>query len=1153
MKFWKRSKTRRHTRRSPRQMVLERLEDRTLLVAPVITPIADQFIPVNTGFVLMVSATDADNVPVGSDPVNLTARQSDGGLLPSWLTFVAGFGNGLGTFTSTGTVGSLDVAVTATDSGGEKSTEYFTIIAIDGPPRTLSVTSPLVNETVGVHTPFSRSANAVFTDSNLMVGQTLTLSATLSNGTVLPAWLTFSPTTNTFTGTPLDADVGAFDVKLTAVDPDLTAAFQLFSIIVPPNTTPQFVKGPDGSHLESAIEQSIILPNWATGIYEGPPIEFEQTLAFTLITDNDQLFAVLPEITVNEDEAVRNLMTDELVGRLTYTLAAGAVGTANVMVTLKDNGGGADTSDAQIFTIVVGAINDPPSFTLAGNPPTVNEDAGLQTVLNFATNISAGSPDEFGQTLTFSVMPTGGGLTFSTLPTINATTGTLTYQTAANSNGTATFNVTLSDNGGGLTDTSAIQSFTINVNAVNDPPSFTLDGNPPAVPESAGPQIVVGFANIAPVGEPGQVLTAITVTPIMTTGGLTFVTPPSINLLSGDLTYEATPGSNGTATFNVTLMDDGGVAFGGDDTGGPLAFTITVNGTNLPPTIAAPGAQSTPEDMPLVISGLSFADPDAGVGNVTVTLTASLGTLTLSTSVVNGVSAAQITGNGTANVIVTATLGQLNLTLADAAGLTYLPNLDVIGDDTLAITINDNGNTGSGGNQTANATVTITITGVNDPPTFGSGVNFGDLVVEFDDGPQTIPNFLGNISAGGPDEVTQELTFLITTDNPGLFRVLPAISSDGTLTFTPAKGFGGVATIKVTLQDDGSTDNGGSDTSDAQSFTITTYRADVSYTAFGSKKLRAVVVNGLLTVQSGGVTNSQYLPEFIRTLTLNGGSSDDLINLSGLDPTLYPNLTSILINGGKGKDAITFNAFGTGSFAMLTSLTINGGDGNDLINLTDVPTSLFLPTTTLRLNGDAGNDTIFGSDLDDLISGGAGNDSLNGLGGTDRLVESANANFKLTNSKLTGVGTDKLFSIERAALTGGNGNNKLDASAFTAGDVTLSGGNGNDTLIGGSGADALLGGDGKDSLVGGAGADTLIGGFGNDTLKGGEGNDLLIGGDGADSVDGGSSDGLLGDTGLGGNGGPGRGSDGLIDAGDMRISIETINEAFATLFAFELV
>ena len=47
--------------------------------------------------------------------------------------------------------------------------------------------------------------------------------------------------------------------------------------------------------------------------------------------------------------------------------------------------------------------------------------------------------------------------------------------------------------------------------------------------------------------------------------------------------------------------------------------------------------------------------------------------------------------------------------------------------------------------------------------------------------------------------------------NPTLFSAAPAISSTGTLTYTPAADASGTATIDVVLKDDGGTANGGVD------------------------------------------------------------------------------------------------------------------------------------------------------------------------------------------------------------------------------------------------------------------------------------------------------------------------------------------------------
>ena len=154
----------------------------------------------------------------------------------------------------------------------------------------------------------------------------------------------------------------------------------------------------------------------------------------------------------------------------------------------------------------------------------------------------------------------------------------------------------------------------------------------------------------------------------------------------------------------------------------------------------------------------------------------------------------------------------------------------------------------------------------------------------------------------------------------------------------------------------------------------------------------------------------------------------------------------------------------------------------------------------------SGADALDGGDGDDRLTGGSGNDILIGGAGTDTVTQAVNANQVLTNVLLTGTGNDSLSSIESAELTGGTGNNTINASAFTAGPVILSGLAGNDTLTGGSGNDTLDGGTGNDTLAGNAGSDSLTGGTGNDSLSGGAGTDSLNGGAGDDMLSGGDGD-----------------------------------------------
>jgi Ca2+-binding RTX toxin-like protein len=83
--------------------------------------------------------------------------------------------------------------------------------------------------------------------------------------------------------------------------------------------------------------------------------------------------------------------------------------------------------------------------------------------------------------------------------------------------------------------------------------------------------------------------------------------------------------------------------------------------------------------------------------------------------------------------------------------------------------------------------------------------------------------------------------------------------------------------------------------------------------------------------------------------------------------------------------------------------------------------------------------------------------------------------------------------------TGSSGNDILTG---TAGNDSIDGGNGNDILFGYAGNDTLIGGNGTDFLLGSAGDDLLDGGNGSDTLRGGLGEDIFVfaAGEGIDTI-----------------------------------------------------
>jgi len=260
------------------------------------------------------------------------------------------------------------------------------------------------------------------------------------------------------------------------------------------------------------------------------------------------------------------------------------------------------------------------------------------------------------------------------------------------------------------------------------------------------------------------------------------------------------------------------------------------------------------------------------------------------------------------------------------------------------------------------------------------------------------------------------------------------------------------------------------------SFTLT----NATLTGMGSDSLTNIQEAHLV----GGIGNNTLdASAFSGSVTLEGGAGND---------SLIGGASDDVLTGGEGNDTLTGGAgantafeFGDVHFA-LTNTQLTGLGTDSLTNiqrahLSAGPGGRTLDASAFTLGpvtlvGGAGNDTLIGTAADDELSGGLGNDSINGAGGTDTLVEFGDVNMTLTNTTLSGLGSDSLSSVERARLTGGAGNNNINAAAFTLGSVTLIGEAGDDTLVGGTGDDSLDGGDGFDTLDGGPGTDVGVNG-----------------------------------------------------------------------------
>ncbi|MBD2463503.1 Ig-like domain-containing protein [Oscillatoria sp. FACHB-1407] len=125
---------------------------------------------------------------------------------------------------------------------GQTVTDSFDVASVDGITQTVTVTAVGVNDTptvAGAIAPQVARVRELFTvtlPANTFAdqdaGDTLTLSATLGDGSPLPAWLTFNANTHRFSGTPDLADAGNLSLKITATDSQGASTSNIFTLTV---------------------------------------------------------------------------------------------------------------------------------------------------------------------------------------------------------------------------------------------------------------------------------------------------------------------------------------------------------------------------------------------------------------------------------------------------------------------------------------------------------------------------------------------------------------------------------------------------------------------------------------------------------------------------------------------------------------------------------------------------------------------------------------------------------------------------------------------------------------------------------------------------------------------------------------------------------
>lgn len=337
-----------------------------------------------------------------------------------------------------------------------------------------------------------------------------------------------------------------------------------------------------------------------------------------------------------------------------------------------------------------------------------------------------------------------------------------------NQNGIARLVVEATDHAG----FSVSDTLTLTVISVNDPPIAVNDVYDVDEGGTLTAASVLGndsdFHDGAP-NENNLPLTAILVGPAPV--GLTFEA-------DGTFVYMPPADFGGQVTFTYRAVDSLGAQ-------SELAtVTINVNAVNDPPVVTVPGPQTGTEDEDLVITGLDVTDPDAHElrislrvdhGSLRVTATAGINTLI---------------GNNTGTVTVEGSLDAIRQMLG--LGVTYRPNQDYNGADTLVVTANDLGNTGSGGPKTDQKSVLITIAAVNDAPVIVNPI--ADRTIP-EDGPDTVIVLFPGVFM---DPDGDPLTFTASSTNTNLVTA----TVDGfVLTLRLLPDAHGVAVISVTASD----------------------------------------------------------------------------------------------------------------------------------------------------------------------------------------------------------------------------------------------------------------------------------------------------------------------------------------------------------------
>ncbi|MEA2874366.1 MAG: hypothetical protein QOH67_4344, partial [Hyphomicrobiales bacterium] len=434
---------------------------------------------------------------------------------------------------------------------------------------------------------------------------------------------------------------------------------------------------------------------------------------------------------------------------------------------------------------------------------------------------------------------------------------------------------------------------------------------------------------------------------------------------TGTITYNDNlddPSANTQLTLSINDNGNSGSALN-PLTATPATATIDITAVNDPPVNTVPGAQTIDEDASLTISGLQVNDPDIQLGNITVTLSVSHGTIHVDPNVPGGIDSTDITNNDSASVTLQCDPAFVNVTLA--TGVSYTPDLNYNGSDTLTMLSDDSGATGTGGLQTDSDPVTITINPVNDQVAISAPAS---VATNEDTSVAVTGLSISDVDANYPSGASGNYSVTLS-------------ASHGTLTLGTTAGLSfdsGTANGTATLTFHGTLTNINA------ALATASYTGNTNYNGTDTIAFSATDVFGVVATGSGPATSDSG------SISVTINSVNDAPVLSGLGdtPAFIENDAPVVLD--------------TNSNASVSDVEL------------DVSANHYSGATlTLARNGGADPDDVFGSvgslDLTD-VNGNGENVSLDGGATFIGTATNADGTFSITfNANATAADVDSVM------------------------------------------------------------------------------------------------------------------------------------------------